>query len=348
MKKQENINAGKKVGSGLVFGKFMPLHEGHIYLLNFARKSCRRLTIMVCSLKSEPIPGEIRFLWVKELFPDANVVHHYAEIPQEPSEHPNFWNIWKKSIEKYCPGEEFDALFGSEDYGWKMAETMGIEYIPVNRQRDLVPISGIEMRRDPIKHWEFLPPVVRPYFVKRVCVVGPESTGKTMLVQKLAKKYNTVFVDEYARRLLDEYVQNLGYKEGEVRYKDISTIARGQIVTEDSQARRANKVLFCDTDLITTVFWSNFYFKKCPNWVEKEAENRKYDLYLLLDIDVPWVRDPQRPMPDINERRRFFEWWKKELKRRKRPFVVIGRDWEKRFNLACKAVDELLKCQKKF
>ncbi|MDD3102184.1 MAG: AAA family ATPase [Patescibacteria group bacterium] len=337
----KNNIAGKKIGSGLVFGKFMPLHEGHVYLLNFALKSCNKLTILVCSLKDEPIPGEIRFLWVKQLFPNANVIHHYADIPQEPKEDPDFWNIWKESIKKHCPGEEFDALFGSEDYGWKMAETMGIEYIPVNRQRDLVPISGTTIRKNPIKYWRFLPEITRPYFVKKVCIVGPESTGKTTLVKKLAKKYKTVFVDEYARQLLDEYVKHAGYKEGEVRYKDIFNIARGQIATEDSQVKRANKILFCDTDLNTTVFWSNFYFKKCPQWIKKEAENRIYDLYLLLDIDVPWVKDPQRPIPKINERKKYLKWWQEELKKQKRPYIIIKGNWEERLKLANQSINKL-------
>jgi NadR type nicotinamide-nucleotide adenylyltransferase len=334
--------SGKKIGSGLVFGKFMPLHEGHILLLNFAKKSCHRLTILVCTLPGEPIPGEIRYLWVKELFPDCNVVHHYAEIPQEPSEHPDFWNIWKESIARYCPGEEFEALFGSEDYGWKMAKTMGIQYIPVNRERDLVPVSGTDIRNDPMKYWKFLPKVIRPYYAKRVCVIGPESTGKSHIVEKLAQHYDTVWVPEYARGLLREYERNRQYGNGEVRYEDIETIARGQIVTEDSQAQRCNRILFCDTDLATTVYWSYFYFGKCPDWIEEEAEKRKYDLYLLVDVDVPWVDDGMRPMADYAKRQAFFECLKKELDTKKMPYAVINGDWESRFAKARNAVDALM------
>jgi NadR type nicotinamide-nucleotide adenylyltransferase len=337
-----NQMMGKKIGSGLAFGKFMPLHRGHIYLLEFARRSCHRLTILVCTLSGEPIPGEIRYLWVKELFPDCNVVHHYADIPQDPAEHPDFWDIWKDSIARHCPGEEFDALFGSEDYGWKMAETMGIEYIPVNRERDLVPVSGIEVRNEPMENWKYLPEVVRPFYAKRVCVVGPESTGKSTLVEMLARQYDTSFAHEYARSLLDEYVKNRAYRPGEVRESDIPTIARGQMVTEDERARRCNRILFCDTDLLTTVFWSNFYFHNCPAWIEREADKRQYDLYLLLDIDVPWVADEQRPMPDYYQRLEYFNWWKDSLKKKSRPCVVISGNWEQRFARARNAVDQLM------
>ncbi|HEU0050467.1 MAG TPA: AAA family ATPase [Patescibacteria group bacterium] len=330
-----------KYKHGLVFGKFMPLHEGHLHLLRFARSSCEKLTILVCSLPTEPIPGDVRFAWVKEAMPDAEVIHHDDIIPQEPSEHPNFWQIWHDSIRAHCPHAKFDALFGSEDYGWKMAEVMGIEYVPVNRLRTLVPISGTEVRRDPMKAWSFIPSVARPYFVKRVRIVGPESSGKSTLTIDLAREFETVFVEEYARGLLDEYVAHREYKPGEVRYEDISTIGRGQLVSEESMARIANRVLFCDTDLMTTVFWSNFYFGRCPGWIAKKAQERKYDLTLLLSPDVPWIQDAQRPMPDLKERQAFFNWWEAELKRRDEPYVVIRGDWKERWISAVKAVEAL-------
>lgn len=336
-------NTGKKIGSGLVFGKFMPLHKGHLHLLNFARESCHRLTILVCSLKSEPIPGDIRYHWVKTMFPDANVVNHYDEIPQDPSEHPDFWNIWRESIKRHCPGEEFDALFGSEDYGWKMATAMGIQYVPVDRLRDLVPTSGTALRQNPLANWDYLPHVVKPYFLKKVAIVGPESTGKSTLTKKLAAHFNTAHVDEYARRLLDEYVANRQYQPGEVRFEDIATIARGQIVTETARARYANKILFCDTDLITTKFWSNYYFKQCPKWVEEEGNSRRYDLHILLEPTVPWVEDAQRPMPDLKERQEFARWFEMELIKQKRPFIKISQeDWEERLQAAVVACEKLM------
>lgn len=327
----------------MVFGKFMPFHAGHQYLISFARASCRRLTILVCTLPSESIPGEIRYQWVKEMFPDCNVVHHYAQIPQYPEEHPDFWNIWEESIKRHCPLEEFDVLFGSEDYGWKMAETMGIKYIPVNRERDLIPVSGTEIRNNSYRYWEYIPEVARPYFARRVAIVGPESTGKSMLAEALASHYLTVRVSEYARGLLREYELNRSYKPGEVRYGDIATIARGQMVTEDFQARRCNKVLFCDTELMTTLFWSYYYFGECPDWVRKEAERRKYDLYLLLSPDVPYTPDSQRPMADINQRWEFFQWWKDRLDDIGARYAVIdGSDWQRRIEMARQAIDNWL------
>src|SRR5205814_5917310 len=100
---------------------------------------------------------------------------------------------------------------------------------------ELVPISGTLIRQDPIKHWEDLPEVVRPYFVKRVCVFGPESTGKSTLARDLARHFQTVYASEYARPLLDP-------QGGQCRPLDIPLIVRGQVATEDALARQANRV----------------------------------------------------------------------------------------------------------
>ncbi len=340
------------VGHGLVFGKFMPPTNGHLYFINFARQSCRKLTIMVCSLPSEPIPGEQRYKWIKELFPDANVVHHYIDIQQEPNG-PNdaaFFETWRDSIKKHCPGEKFDALFASEAYGYDMAKVMGIKHIPVDINREIVPISGTEMRKNPLRHWEHLNPVIRPYFLKRIAIVGPESCGKSTLAKDLAAHFDTVHVAEYARGMLESFAKNIpGYDQSNPSLKDISTIARGQIASEDAIARQANRVMFCDTELMTTKYWSDFYHKTCPDWIAKAAQERKYDLYMLVDprgVESSYTPDAQRPMETLPERIAMFEWWKAALTKQNKPFVVIdGNDWKKRFQKAVDAVRQHIPVQ---
>ena len=337
------------VGHGLVFGKFMPPTNGHLHFLQFARQSCRKLTIMVCSLPDEPIPGEVRYKWIKELFPDCNVVHHYAEIQQEPktsesdpagAEDLEFFDAWKTSIAKHCPGDKFDALFASEDYGFRMADAMGVKFIPVDIRRELVPISGTEMRKNPLKHWEHLHPVIRPYFLKKVALVGPESIGKSNLVEQLAEHFKTVFVGDYARSYINTCEQQMpGYFENNFSIKDISTIARGKIAAEDSLARQANRVMFCDTDLHTTEYWSKFYFDgACPAWVSQMTDERKYSLYLLIDprgVAQDHQLGAPGTLPDLKDRVKMFEWWEKELDDKGLPYAVIsGNDWETRFQNA--------------
>ncbi|MBS3030009.1 MAG: AAA family ATPase [Dolichospermum sp. DET50] len=323
----------QKATTGMILGKFMPPHLGHQYLVDFARNYVDNLTVLVCSIQSEPIPGDLRYRWMREMFPDVNVVHVTDENPQEPKDHPDFWQIWYDSIRRVLPKGP-DYVFASENYGWQLAEILEASYIPVDHARSLVTISGTQVRQNPFANWHYIPPCVRPYFACRVCIFGPESTGKSTLTQNLANHYNTVYVSEYARGLLD-------FKGGNCDFTDIPVIARGQMAAEDALVRQANKVIFCDTDLITTTIWSHVLFGKCPQWIEDEGNLREYNLYLLLDVDVPWVDDTQRCLP--NYREEFRDHCIQALESRHRPYIIINGDWEQRWQKACMAVDELLK-----
>lgn len=327
----KNLQTSKK--TGLIIGKFLPPHRGHQYLVDFARHYVDSLSVIVCSLDSEPISGKLRYQWMKELFPNVRIYHHSKKIPQDPSEHPDFWSMWKKSIQKLLP-EGADYLFASEQYGWKLAEVLDMQYIPVDHKRSLIPISGTLIREDPMKYWNFIPHTVRPYFIKKVCIFGPESTGKSTLTMKLAKHYNTVYANEYARDLLD-------FKDGKCDYEDIERIAMGHFASEEALAKQANQVLFSDTDVITTVLWSNVLFKKCQQWIEDLSWKRNYDLYLLLDIDVPWVKDNQRYLP--NQRKWFKNLCVDALEKRNKNYRLINGNFEIRFNKAVQAVDEILR-----
>src|SRR5918912_2793574 len=146
---------------------------------------------------------------MRELFPGARVVHLTDENPQEPAEHPDFWRIWRDSLARVLPGRP-DHVFASEDYGPKLAEVLGADFVPVDRAREVVPVSGTAVRADPMGNWQYLPDCVRPSFVRRVCVFGPESTGKSTLARDLARHFRTVAVPEYPRTLLEAQGGRLG------------------------------------------------------------------------------------------------------------------------------------------
>jgi NadR type nicotinamide-nucleotide adenylyltransferase len=320
------------MSTGMLLGKFMPPHLGHVYLGEFAAHFVDDLTVVVCSIQREPIPGEMRYRWMRELFPFCNVVHLTDELPQQPSEHPDFWDLWLASLTRVLPGRP-DYVFASEDYGVKLAQVLGAEFAPVDPARAAVPVSGSAIRNDPLAHWDYLPRCVRPYFLRRVCLFGPESTGKSTLAARLAATFRTTLVPEYARVLLEAQC-------GRLAVEDIPRIARGQAASEDALARQARGVLFCDTDLLTTRIWSETLFGSCPDWVCAEADRRSYDLYLLLDVDVPWVGDVVRYLPD--NRPDFFEHCRQELEQRHRPYVALRGSWEERFTAARAAVEALL------
>ncbi len=324
-------------GSGLIIGKFMPPHAGHRYLIDFARNYVKDLTVLVCSIESEPIPGDVRAAWMREAFPGVNVLHHTDEIPREPEGHPDFWDLWRETIKRLVP-EKIDFVFASEDYGFRLAKELGALYVPVDHPRKLAPASGSDIRDNPLEHWEKIEPCARPWFLKRFCIYGPESTGKTTLTQNLARHYKTCFVEEHVRPLVN-------HRGGHIDLSVIPSVARGQIASENALERQANRILFYDTDLITTTIWSDWLYGGSPDWVREAADerSRRYDLYLLLNIDVLYVDDPQRCTPDPQDRARFYEKCENELKRRNLPYVKISGDWSERFRACCEAVDKLLR-----
>ncbi|HEX8200842.1 MAG TPA: AAA family ATPase [Isosphaeraceae bacterium] len=321
-----------RTGHGMILGKFMPPHAGHLHLVEFGRRFAASLSVLVCSLEREPIPGRLRYEWVRELFPDVHAVPVTDDLPQEPAEHPRFWEIWREVIRR-AVGRPIDFVFASEPYGHRLAAELGATFVPVDLARESVPVSGSVIRARPLDYWRYLPDCVRPYFVRRVCLFGPESTGKSTLARDLAAHFATAHVPEFARGWLDP-------RQGVCTAEDIPIIARGQAAAEASLARRAHRVLFCDTDLLTTAIWSDVLFGSCPPWIAEEARSAKYDLTLLLDVDVPWVDDSQRYLPHL--RREFFDRCRAALDAVGRRYVVIRGDWAERFASACTVVETIL------
>jgi HTH-type transcriptional repressor of NAD biosynthesis genes len=323
MEKQNHVN-------GIVLGKFYPLHKGHIYLIESASKLVDSLEIIVGTLERETIAGDVRFDWAKKTFPNLKVHHLIDENPQYPEEHPDFWDIWKTSIRKFISGK-IDFVFSSETYGDELAKHLGAKHICIDLDRKAFPISGTKIRENPLKYWEFLSPAAKPHFVRRVVLYGPESTGKTTLARRLAEYFNTKWIPEFAREYLEE-------KDTPVELSDIPIIAEGQIRIEEEAAQSANKILFCDTDVLITKVYSEHYYNTCPDWIKEAAYNRKYALHLLTYIDIPWVEDKLRDRGDRKEE--MFALFKSELEKAKRPYRLITGNFEERFQKAVEIIKQ--------
>ena len=169
--------------------------------------------------------------------------------------------------------------------------------------------------------------------IKKIAIVGPESTGKSTLAEKLATYYKTCWVREYAR----EYISKL-----QVHYqkKDLNLIAKGQISSEDSLITTANRILVCDTNLIVIKIWSEYKYGSCEGWILDQISTRKYDLHLLTYIDIPWENDPQREHPD--KRAYFYNMYKEELESRKFRYVEIKGSMDERLSSSVCAINTLL------
>ncbi|WP_186755766.1 AAA family ATPase [Echinicola salinicaeni] len=169
--------------------------------------------------------------------------------------------------------------------------------------------------------------------LKKVVIIGPESTGKSTLSEALAKHYGVPWVPEYAR----EYIESL---DRTYHYEDLLEIARGQVQLEDTKAQEAKELLFCDTDLHVIQVWSEHKFRKTSPWVIEEIQKRNYDLYLLTDIDIPWQEDPQREHPEPDMRQFFYDWYERLLLGTGVPVVKISGDLEERLDKSIVAIED--------
>jgi len=167
--------------------------------------------------------------------------------------------------------------------------------------------------------------------LKKIAIIGPESTGKSELAQQLARHYVTEWVPEYARFYLDrlgrDYEQN-----------DLLEIAKGQLAWEDDKAEDANQYLICDTNLMVIKIWSDHKYGNTDEWIEASLEERKYDFYLLNNIDLPWRPDPQREHPTM--RKHFFNIYQQYLEDHKLPFAIVSGIEGDRKNCAVDAVEK--------
>ncbi|WP_430906082.1 AAA family ATPase [Maribacter sp. 2-571] len=178
-----------------------------------------------------------------------------------------------------------------------------------------------------------------PSNILKIVLFGPESTGKTTLSRQLAECYRTEWVPEYAR----EYLQRKWDKEQKVcEPEDLLPIAAGQMRLENEGTKKANKVLFCDTDLLETKVYSEaYYVGYCDPVLEKYALLNTYDLYFLTGIDVPWVKDDLRDKP--LERAKMFDYFKSTLEKYQRNFVTLTGDKETRLATAKTHINRLLR-----
>lgn len=169
--------------------------------------------------------------------------------------------------------------------------------------------------------------------VKFVCFYGPESTGKSVMAKKMAEVYRTEYVPEVARELITS---------NDFTREDIVMIGRAQTERIISKARKADKLLFCDTDLITTQIYSRQYLGMVPPVLYELEGMVKYDLYFLFDIDVPWVNDGMRDLGEGQKRQEMLETFRAELHRRGISYVFVQGDWEERERIVKKAIKKLL------
>jgi NadR type nicotinamide-nucleotide adenylyltransferase len=185
------------------------------------------------------------------------------------------------------------------------------------------------------------------YMLKKIVIIGPESTGKSTLCQQLAQHYETTWCPEFAR----EYLLTNG---SNYEFDDLLTIAKCQLALEDEYIdtlernslplleKGGHLPIFIDTDMYVMKVWCQFVFGKVHDFVLENIAKRKYDLYLLCKVDLPWVKDELREYPDIATREKLYQLYKNILQNQPVPWVDVSGTYEERLAKAIAAVDELL------
>ena len=157
----------------------------------------------------------------------------------------------------------------------------------------------------------------------KIAILGPESTGKSTLAEKLAKHFNTNFIPEFARLYLENF-------EGQYTENDVVEIAKGQFNLILEEEKKSPNIIIADTETIVCKIWVEYVFKHSNEAIDKILEQQNFDLYLLCNIDLPWVYDPLRENPNLEERKELFEIYKDTLTKMNVPFgIVSGNDEER-------------------
>lgn len=296
-------------GLGAIVGKFLPPHRGHHFLIDTAQAQCRRLVVFVCERPDDPIPGALRVSWLGERHPEAEIRLIDDRYDAEDS------RLWADNLRQWL-GTAPEAVFTSEDYGEAFARHLGAHHVCVDRERLTFPCSGRAIRRDPYAAWDFLEDPVRAWYARRVVVVGAESTGTTTLSRALAAVLNTSWVGEYGREYTRRRDPARPWTE-----QEFVDIAIEQTRRENLAARRANRIVICDTDAFATRIWCRRYLGHENAEVAWIAGLRRVDLYLLTGDEIPFVQDGIRDGEHI--RHEMHGWFEQALAAQSVPWRLL-------------------------
>lgn len=323
---------------GMVLGKFMPLHAGHEFLIHFGRQYCKKLIVIVDCLEEQTTSPELRKHWIEEQVPGVEVIVLTKYMPQLPEDTAEFWGIWRDALVEAMGGRP-DVFIASGDYGWKLAKVLGCKFVQCDISRESLPISATEIRANPYKHWKYLAASARGHYLKKVCFMGPESAGKSTCAANVARHFETAFVPEYAKGVIE-------CQQGQFFEENVAQVGVAQFRSEIALARLANRILICDTDPLTTLIWSEFLYGRHPAILDDLVRKADYALTLLFDAATPFVPAPHRAVLDNGGaqevRCEFLKQCEKWLTHFNRPYVLVGGSFDERFETSVRHCEQLI------
>lgn len=319
---------------GLLLGKFMPIHKGHIQLIEYAQGKCDELVVWICVSDKEPVSADVRFNWVKEIFEHNSrikpVLFNYNEedLPNTSESSMEVSGLWADAIKINLP--KIDIIFSGEPYGEFIAGFLDIKHDGITRGKG---ISASMIRSNPVLNWDVIPDVVKPYYYKKVAILGTESTGKTVLTRSLANYFMGDYVAEAGRDIVEFSC--------ECTWEDLMKISREHARNIIKKQSLLNKILIIDTDISITQSYARFLFNRELEVNQEIINANCCDLYLYLWNDCPLIQDGTRF--DQEQRDRLHDSHLKQLELNSIDYKIIKGDWQNRFFKALEYINDLYK-----
>ncbi len=347
---------------GMYGGSFCPLHVGHVEVMRQAAAMCDQLYIALSYSRSrDQVPMEYRYRWIKETLSDLENVEIICFEDTAATKEDYTLEYWQQGRDRIIEamGCRPDVVFCGSDYPDDddniYRKLYGCEIHVFDRE--LIPVSSSDIRGKELSMWRYLPKAAQPYYVKNVYIIGTESAGKSTLTRRLAEHFNTNFVEEAGRDVCAE----AGGEEYMVP-EDFFKIMVLHKAAELEARKSSNKLLFIDTDVLTTLYYSKFLINESKENAVAEglldvhsalksladgiSSLNSYDLVLFLEPGV-FVQDGTRNEDIGADPAKYGELLRKEFADRGISFVTIGGDYEDKFCRACQVVEETFFLQEK-
>jgi HTH-type transcriptional repressor of NAD biosynthesis genes len=319
-----------------VFGKFLPFHKGHEAMIYFALSKCDFLTVLVCCSEKENISETVRKSWIEKTFKEEKNIEirtlNYleSELPNTSVTSKEVSEVWSYIFKKQLP--DCSLLITSEEYGNLVASFMNIKHIAYDISKNNFPVSATDIRKDVFANWKFLPESVKPAYALKVVILGTESTGKTILAQKLSKHFNCSLVLEAAREIIAN--SNI------FSFDDLHLVASEHARRISESILADNRLLIIDTDIHTTKSYSRLIFKKELEVTADIYNLNSANIYLYLNNDVEYFQDGTRLSEA--ERNLLDHSHRQVLIDHNIEIVEIKGDWDERFEMAIQQINNLI------
>jgi HTH-type transcriptional regulator, transcriptional repressor of NAD biosynthesis genes len=306
------------MSTGLVLGKFAPLHRGHQRLIEAALAENQRVLVMIYAAPEvTPVPLAVRARWIADLYPRVELIEA-RDGPREVGDGPELQRRHEQFILEQLAGRAVDRFYSSEFYGDHVSRALGAIDRRIDPQRLVLPISATAIRQDLYAHRHYVAPRVYRDLITWVVLLGAPSTGKSTLAEALARVYATCWMPEYGREYWERHQQDR-----RLSLKQLVAIAEGHRQREDERVLEARDYLFVDTDASTTRLFSRYYHGRVDPRLERLAREtpQRYDLFLLCEDDIPY--DDTWDRSGAANRALFQDWVRSDLRARGIPFVNL-------------------------